>query len=61
MAGGGAKQIKMATATEFQEEKGGREGSGRGNVLSVQERDIPRYKTTNIIAMVLRENYNAYK
>ena len=26
-------------------------GSGGGNGLSVQERDIPMYKTTNIIVM----------
>ena len=49
----------MATAAVFVEGKGGREvGSSGGNDLSVQERDVPRYKTTNIIAMVLSENDN---
>ena len=35
--------------------------SGGGNGLSVQERDIPRFKTTNIIVMVLSENCNTSK
>ena len=38
----------------FVEGKGRREvGSRGGNGLSVQERDIPRYKTRNTMVMVL--------
>ena len=58
MAGDGA----MATAAVFAEGKGEREvSSGGGNGLYKEERDILRYKTRNIIVIVLSENDNTSK
>ena len=52
----------MATATVFVERNAGRKVGNRcGNELSVQEIDILRYKTINIIVMVLSENDNTSK
>ena len=41
--------------------RGRQAGSGGGNELSVQEMDIYRYKTANVIVMVLSENQNTSK
>ena len=44
----------MATPSVFVEGNGERDvGSGVGNGLSVRERDILRYKATNIIVVIL--------